>query len=143
MIISWLKSSSGHVQYLYHQHLTCLIRLIDNAVRLAAQPLLRRPVHPRQSRLLPRLAVSDHVCDPLGGEEDDGHAVAVEAGEDVLVWLVGDGPDVRLEVGRVAHYCLGKLLVGFEKGLCVNCYRDSWIAALGGFDLLPVHSLST
>ena len=117
------------------QHLTRSIRLIDNAVRLAAQSFLRRPVHPRQSRLLKRLAASDHVCDCLGGEEDDGHAVAVEAGEDVRVWFVGDRPDVRLEVGRVAHYCGGKHLVGFEKGLCVNCYRDRRIGHLGGFRL--------
>ena len=117
------------------QHLIRSTRLIDNAGCLAAQPLLRRPVHPRQSRLLPRLAVSDHVCDPLGGEEDDGHAVAVEAGEDVPVWLVGDGADVRLEVGRVAHYCGGRRLVGCEKGLCVNCYCDRRIGALGGFRL--------
>ena len=84
------------------------MRLIDNHVCIAAQSFLRGPVHPRQSCLLKRLAVSDHVGDSLGGEEDYGHAVAVEAGEDVPIWLVGDWTDVRLEVGRVAHYCGGK-----------------------------------
>ena len=86
----------------------CSMRLIDNHVCIAAQSFRTRPVHPRQSGLLKRLAVSDHVGDSLGGEEDDGHAVAVEAGEDVPIWLVGDWTDVRLEVGRVAHYCGGK-----------------------------------
>ena len=91
--------------------------LIDNHVRIAAQSFLRRPVHPRQSGLLIRLAVSDHIGDSLGGEVDDGHAVAVEAGEDVLIWLVGDRTDVRLEVGCVAHYFVeGNVSLGIEKG---------------------------
>lgn len=68
--------------------------------------------------------MSDHVGDSLGGEEYNGHAVPVEAGENVPVRFDGDGADVRLEVGRVAHdFVEGGVSWVFGKGfLCVDCY---------------------
>ena len=81
-----------------------LLSLSGDEILRAEQSFLGRSVHSRQPRLLKRLAVPDHLGNTLGGEEDDGHTVPVEAGQDVLIGPVRDRANVRLEISGVAHY---------------------------------------
>lgn len=95
--------------------------LFKNDASVAVQSFLGRSVYSREPSLLKRLVVSDHLRNALGGEEDDGHAVAIEASHDVLIWLSGDWTDMRLEVGGVAHYC-NKHSIQHKIGIHQNNY---------------------
>lgn len=75
---------------------------IQQRILLARQPLPRRLENPRDPRRPKRRALAYHLGDALCGEVDLGHAVAVEAGEDVLARFGGDGAGVGHEVGGVA-----------------------------------------
>lgn len=59
--------------------------LVENDISVAVQSFLGRSVYSREPGLLKRLVVSDHLRNSFGGKEDDGHAVAIEAGHDVLI----------------------------------------------------------
>ena len=87
------------------RHLT---RPIQHDVLFAAQSFISRFVHSREPGLLKRLVVPDHLCDTLGGEEDHGHTVSVEACQDVLIGPFGDRADMRLAIRCVAHYYRNK-----------------------------------
>ncbi len=80
---------------------------------------------------------SNHICDALGREENNGHAMPVETGQDILVGFLGDRTDVRLEVGGVAHYC-GKEVESVQR-MQFSDPRSQF----GLINLLPVHTLST
>lgn len=74
-------------------------------ILLVLQAVQGRLIDPRQARLFKVFSVQDHGCQGFGSTEDDGHAVAVEAGGNELTSRP-IAPDTKL-AQQIRRCCCG------------------------------------